>query len=357
MNPLVARSWTTDLARRADRSHSAPLRTARPIKRARFAWSWVRYGKGRGKRKICHDPRLQPTSVPVGLRSPGVVRKRALRERRSPSRIRSRPHRRRQGDHLRRPPRGRSRAVLVPAAAAGVLVDEEFGSSVARKSKKKARRSPCLSRRSGQDEFQFQYGDDFAAHIEAFDPTFAKVLVRYNPEGDAELNQRQDDRLARLSRRLRSTTANFSSSSWCPRPPSNSSLRRGQGAYDKELRPGSRGRGDPYAAGGRRRTRRVEDRGPRQAEDCRRVVAQAQSGGRHGVLCIILGTRSGRDQGSANGSRWRSVRGSTVSPSAGRSGWTCSKRLLAGHVSRGVWGCRRSPSDTRRCTTPTSPAT
>src|SRR4030095_6076671 len=53
--------------------------------------------------------------------------------------------------------------------------------------------------KSGQDEFDFQYGEDFAAHIEAFDPTFCKVLVRYNPEGDRALNRRQSDRLKRLS--------------------------------------------------------------------------------------------------------------------------------------------------------------
>ena len=34
---------------------------------------------------------------------------------------------------------------------------------------------------SGQAEFEFQYGEDFRSHIEAFDPTFSKVLVRYNP--------------------------------------------------------------------------------------------------------------------------------------------------------------------------------
>ncbi len=54
--------------------------------------------------------------------------------------------------------------------------------------------------RSGQDEFEFQYGDHFAEHVEAFDPTFVKVLVRFNPEGDKDLNRRQTERLARLSR-------------------------------------------------------------------------------------------------------------------------------------------------------------
>ena len=49
----------------------------------------------------------------------------------------------------------------------------------------------CPAEKSGQEEFDFEYGDRFAEHIEAFDPTFCKVLVRYNPEGDRELNRRQ----------------------------------------------------------------------------------------------------------------------------------------------------------------------
>ena len=45
-------------------------------------------------------------------------------------------------------------------------------------------RPSCPAEKSGQDEFDFEYGEDFAKHIEAFHPTFCKVLVRYNPEGD-----------------------------------------------------------------------------------------------------------------------------------------------------------------------------
>ena len=40
---------------------------------------------------------------------------------------------------------------------------------------------------------------DFAKHIEAFNPTFCKVLVRYNSEGDATLNKQQSARLKELS--------------------------------------------------------------------------------------------------------------------------------------------------------------
>ena len=51
----------------------------------------------------------------------------------------------------------------------------------------------------GQSEFDSEYGSGFAAHIEAFQPTFSKVLVRYNPEGDVALNGRQAKRLRQLS--------------------------------------------------------------------------------------------------------------------------------------------------------------
>src|SRR5215213_1139062 len=87
----------------------------------------------------------------------------------------------------------------VDAAATGVLVDEQFGSDIPRRAKQEGLVISMPVEKSGQDEFDFQYGDDFGAHIEKFDPDFAKVLVRYNPDGDAEMNQRQTGRLKRLS--------------------------------------------------------------------------------------------------------------------------------------------------------------
>ena len=67
----------------------------------------------------------------------------------------------------------------------GILVDEEFGADVARKAISDGVPLAMPVEKSGQDEFEFQYGDNFGSHIEAFNPTFAKVLVRYNPESDA----------------------------------------------------------------------------------------------------------------------------------------------------------------------------
>src|SRR5262245_60105364 len=82
---------------------------------------------------------------------------------------------------------------------AGILVDEQFGAAILRDAAAQRYSTACPAEKSGQDEFDFEYGEEFAKHIEAFNPTFCKVLVRYNPEGDRALNQRQAARLKRLS--------------------------------------------------------------------------------------------------------------------------------------------------------------
>src|SRR5260370_40979962 len=86
-------------------------------------------------------------------------------------------------------------AAGVPEEKAGILVDEQFGAAILRDAAAKGYTTACPAEKSGQDEFDFEYGDHFAEHIEAFHPTFCKVLVRYNPEGDADLNHRQSHRL------------------------------------------------------------------------------------------------------------------------------------------------------------------
>lgn len=74
---------------------------------------------------------------------------------------------------------------------AGILVDETFGAGVLHDAADRGYITCVSTEKSGQNEFDFEYGDAFARHIEAINPTFAKVLVRYNPEGDAAMNVRQ----------------------------------------------------------------------------------------------------------------------------------------------------------------------
>src|SRR5262249_31131166 len=90
----------------------------------------------------------------------------------------------------------------VPKEKAGILVDEQFGAGILRDAAARGYTFAYPVEKSGQEEFEFEYGDDFGKHIQAFHPTFCKVLVRYNPEGDQALNRRQAARLKRLSEYL-----------------------------------------------------------------------------------------------------------------------------------------------------------
>jgi|SRR5580693_4085049 myo-inositol catabolism protein IolC len=81
----------------------------------------------------------------------------------------------------------------------GVLVDEQLGADVAREAKQAGFTLAMPVEASGADRFTFEYGDDFAAHVEAFNPDWIKVLVRFNPADPAELREAQTQTLRQLS--------------------------------------------------------------------------------------------------------------------------------------------------------------
>ncbi|MGH7095319.1 MAG: 2-deoxy-5-keto-D-gluconate 6-phosphate aldolase domain-containing protein, partial [Stellaceae bacterium] len=87
----------------------------------------------------------------------------------------------------------------VPREAAGILVDEQFGAAILHDAKAQGFITACPAEKSGQNEFDFEYGAQYQQHIAEFDPTFIKALVRYNPEGDEAMNRRQAARLKDLA--------------------------------------------------------------------------------------------------------------------------------------------------------------
>ncbi|MEO8501180.1 MAG: DUF2090 domain-containing protein [Vicinamibacteria bacterium] len=191
------------------------------------------------------------------------------------------------------------------ASSAGILVDEEFGASILRDAREKGYTTALSTEKSGSDEFDFEYGPAFAEHIAAFDPTFAKVLVRYNPESDdAALNQRQTARLVRLSDVCRATDRRFMFELLVPATPSQMERVGGdQAAYDLQVRPELMLRTirDLQQAGVEPDVWKVE--GLDRREDCERIVAIARSGGRPDVGCIVLG----RGADEAKVVRWLTV--------------------------------------------------
>src|SRR5262249_30374413 len=179
----------------------------------------------------------------------------------------------------------------VPKDKAGILVDEQFGAAVLHDAKAEGVVTASPAEKSGQEEFDFEYGEAFAHHIEAFDPTFCKVLVRYNPEGDRALNQRQAAQLKRLSDFL--ATRNRSRFMFELLVPGEQAqldrLKGDKKRYDLELRPRLmiQAIGELQAAGVDPDLWKVEGLGRR--EDCQAIVAAARAGGRDQVGCIILG--------------------------------------------------------------------
>ena len=186
----------------------------------------------------------------------------------------------------------------VPKERAGILVDEQFGAAILRAARADGHHTACPAEKSGQEEFDFQYGDDFAAHIETFQPTFCKVLVRYNPEGEAALNQRQAQRLRRLSEYLAGAGKSLFMFELLV-PAEKAQLERLHGdkkAYDHDLRPRLMAGAieELQNAGVEPDVWKIE--GLDRAEDCARIVATARRDHRDQVGCIILGRGEDEEQ-------------------------------------------------------------
>jgi hypothetical protein len=126
----------------------------------------------------------------------------------------------------------------VPITSAAILVDEEFGADILRDAVKRGYVTALSTEKSGSDEFEFEYGAAFAEHIEALGPTFAKVLVRYNPAGDVALNLRQTARLKQLSDYCRSVNQLFMFELLVPATKTQMDrLRADKYIYDLQIRP------------------------------------------------------------------------------------------------------------------------
>jgi 5-dehydro-2-deoxygluconokinase len=178
----------------------------------------------------------------------------------------------------------------VPKGRAGILVDEQFGAAVLRDAREHGFITACPAERSGQKEFDFEYGSEFARHIEAFDPTFCKVLVRYNPGGDRALNRRQAGRLRQLSDYLHASGRLYMFELLVPPEPAQlQRLGNDKKAYDRQLRPALMAQAiqELQDAGVEADVWKIE--GIDRKEDCREVVAAARRAGRDKVGCILLG--------------------------------------------------------------------
>ncbi|HEX3316812.1 MAG TPA: DUF2090 domain-containing protein [Solirubrobacteraceae bacterium] len=181
--------------------------------------------------------------------------------------------------------------------ATGVLVDEQFGGDIPRQAEERGLVLSMPVEKSGQEEFDFDYGDDFGAHIERFDPEFSKVLVRYNPDGDQGMNERQTARLKTLADWLHDHDRKFLFELLVPATDEQlESVGGDSDRYDAELRPDLMIRTIQamQKAGVEVDVWKIE--GVDERSDCERIVQAARAGGRDGVVCVVLGRGASTDK-------------------------------------------------------------
>ncbi len=178
----------------------------------------------------------------------------------------------------------------VPNQHAAILVDEQFGAAILRDATQQGYMTACPVEKSGQEEFDFEYGDGFARHVEEFNPTFCKVLVRYNPEGDKALNRRQAARLKRLSDYLHGSGRLFMFELLVAAEPAQLAQVHGQqAAYDVDLRPELMVQALHELQDANIEPDIWKVEGMDRRKDCVSLVSAVRRGGREGVGCIILG--------------------------------------------------------------------
>jgi myo-inositol catabolism protein IolC len=178
------------------------------------------------------------------------------------------------------------------AAGIGALVDEQFGAPkrIPARAKEKGIRLAMPVEQSGQAEFQFEYGEEFAEHIAWFDPDFTKVLVRYNPDGDREMNARQTERLRRLSEWLHASDRRFLFELLVPAVSHQLDSIGGDAArYEREIRPELTCRAIEELQGAGVEVDIWKLEGMETRADCARVASQCRAGGRNQAACVVLG--------------------------------------------------------------------
>ena len=177
------------------------------------------------------------------------------------------------------------------AGATGVLVDEQFGSNIPPRAREHGLKLAMPVEKSGQNEFDFDYGEDFPEHISKFDPDFSKVLVRYNPDDDPEMNQRQLGRLKRLADWLHDNGRKFLFELLVPATEGQlASVEGDTERYDAEMRPAlmRQAIADIQKFGIEVDVWKIE--GVDEREDATMLADETRSGeGRSGVACVLLG--------------------------------------------------------------------
>jgi myo-inositol catabolism protein IolC len=178
-------------------------------------------------------------------------------------------------------------------ARTGVLVDELYGAEVARLVKDAGLQLAMPIERSGREWFELQYGAEWMAHVEAFDPDWVKVLVRDNPAYDTDRRAEQASDVAAVAAALREAGRPFLVELLVP---GTDEQKGSVEDYDRDLRPDLVVQVLEYLQDHGVEADVWKLEGLDRTEDAERVVATARRDGRDAVQCIVLGRDAPEEQ-------------------------------------------------------------
>jgi myo-inositol catabolism protein IolC len=171
---------------------------------------------------------------------------------------------------------------------AGILIDERYGAELARGAAADGLTFAMPVERSDQEEFDFLHAD-WQAHIEWFDPTFAKAILWYNVEAEGDLNRRQRERMQTLATWLREHERRLMLEVIVlPTARQLELLGDDRARFDRQLRPALMVAAMEEIQGAGIHPDVWQLEGVDRREDAERIGAAAAGGG-EGVGCLVLG--------------------------------------------------------------------
>jgi myo-inositol catabolism protein IolC len=194
-----------------------------------------------------------------------------------------------------------------PAGSAVLLIDHEYGGGFVARAHADGLRVAMPVEVSGRRELRYLCGGHPDQVIDSYRPDYAKVLIRYNPGGDAAMNRRQRARLRELTRWLDGRPQQLMLELLVP--PEDAQLEavaHDRGRFDREVRAELTAAAIREIARDGIRPRLWKIEGPESREDAARV-AEAVRSADPDAGCLVLGR--GADLAAVR--RWLTIAAAT----------------------------------------------
>jgi myo-inositol catabolism protein IolC len=195
----------------------------------------------------------------------------------------------------------------VSPGSAVLLIDHEYGGDLVAKAQAGGIGVAMPVEVSGQRELRYLCGGHPERVITGYGPDYAKVLIRYNPAGDAAMNARQRARLGQLAGWLTGRPQQFMLELLVPPEDDQLAAAGGdRGRFDRELRAELTVAAIREIAADGIRPQLWKIEGPESLQDAARIAAAVRSVDPD-AACLVLGR--GADEAAVR--RWLAIAAAT----------------------------------------------